>query len=1728
VKGKGCTTLVGVEQGVREDVIESGMPMSQTDEDEEKFFDRISVEVLLAAMKINGFPDQGFLELKASGMEAKTVEIVTCKGVAHAKFVCGLEQGNPDSPTIANLVIKLKHDVWANLLKATTNDIITLRDTVKKRGKAHNDIQAKNSDAYKMHIVDEEDGPVLVDRIGYCDDNSRYTCSIDENEVIKLTKLYIQHASDLSLVTKIGRKGSKSETHYFNLSAATAWKLEKINSIAWSFAVDGPKLESVPFKIFLQPTEKRKLYDLAQVTMMGKIEKEKFDDIFNPKAHKHLGLRSTLNADTSAASKEIMNKIKARMSDLNIHNLENEAQRLCTNMLCNTMHSYAPLQMAHPVKELEICDDILINYVRLRNGLSKTDAKHPIFLDTARGGCGFRSFLDTDIMATARELEILLNGIMLDSKIMRSRSKAFLIRHDRPDGRKLANFTGSAINKIASLGLYVRDSHDGIVNYVLSEISKLRKYASVGTTRYRDGRSNHSTGAGNGRNLEIAFGSELHVFLKKAIDKDGNLKENIIAPTTFKLPVSLTRIKKILPRARIKMFEDRCALYNCWEWDGSKSAQPQKDYQNAHNWKFINVSQKIREQYASCYWTLEQKQIHEIASHMLDISEKQHIMEKLRSSKGPAIIATDGSHIPPILSTDKPINSGAATLCTMDIKAEETMEDNCWLYRPSIPLFARATRLPDQIGTTPTDIAHGEGIALCLGLEMMKLSGNKVIVMDSAAVRDTALNLRRRQLNQGSDRVYIRKMIAGLSKCICSRIESSLTRQQRQGKHESRKLQRLLKLGRKWIAPKLDEEGIVSHTWKPSYFDEDESVPIWKVDSHQLNSEGTKIKNVQRYANLTPNFFLLHCNHVADRCAELFTKPFTSSSVTADTIQLPSSNLRFFVTWDGFNIDRHISDFIHEKLQDERIKRLKQRATQGLPWRIIPTSIHSWKEIKSMKGYFRSLSGFTKTHSRSIYKSVAYKKGWIEETRKDGDSENTTVPTGKPTKTSEEWTKALTSCKWCSNPGQVKGNRYHTLLHCQHEHLMSFRSNMHKLLEQQLKELVTTISETQNIIETNKFLCSIETTLYSLHGLAKDKEASHLTYRDRDTWCVEEGCSMKELLTGNVPIYAHIFGMIPVSELTWNNDKELNQAHCIALGVIPKKVEDNIKILGQNLSKHYKDKDERKRIRGVYWKLWNKVKEIQKAGLVGLHMIIGCISTDMEKDLRKKHGIDIHYGRAASKVTEAKEDKGITSILRKRDRFTEADFRITGRLKKRVRFSFTKISTKTCVGISCSPDLSINQWASSAFSANKIEQKAKHCARCSKHQTALKKSILVLQQCKVCPDKEKVNNLIEYMDDHRSSINYKTAFQHIQSNSKLESNHGPKKRIIGEKKCKRGLSDPQKLLVTTLGKSIQLHSNNKDNNLKRISDAQDTLEKVSKKAKQFLKDDQKLNIDIINEYTKEKSYNQKHITIKSTDGRPPIREKVWASSSQQKKLRNDMMTTRKKWEYMEGRILNMALQKLRFDAPKGVHIASADAATDMTSWSNNEAAWKIFSRSFRDVQVCARKPHGTYLIPMFTGDTRKGHWYLVVINKQQKSCRGWVIDSLNWDHTKDATIGIIGKAFSKSRMKCKWMKIRTWPQTEAECGSRVIGGMLSICNKIARGGSVEHGIDAAIKGLAVGTSSMSYDADMLRKQAAELLNHSEEVRAFNEERNRAIRRLFKQSNPNGNSKESEDNIICIE
>lgn len=81
----------------------------------------------------------------------------------------------------------------------------------------------------------------------------------DEKDFIFLAKYFLQLSGDLSIFTKIGRKSSKCELQFFNVSSDFATNIQKCWSTIWSYVNDGPVEESVPIKTHMKDKEKCKL-----------------------------------------------------------------------------------------------------------------------------------------------------------------------------------------------------------------------------------------------------------------------------------------------------------------------------------------------------------------------------------------------------------------------------------------------------------------------------------------------------------------------------------------------------------------------------------------------------------------------------------------------------------------------------------------------------------------------------------------------------------------------------------------------------------------------------------------------------------------------------------------------------------------------------------------------------------------------------------------------------------------------------------------------------------------------------------------------------------------------------------------------------------------------------------------------------------------------------------------------------------------------------------------------------------------------------------------------------------------------------------------------------------------------------------------------------------------------------------------------------------------------------
>jgi len=209
---------------------------------------------------------------------------------------------------------------------------------------------------------------------------------------------------------------------------------------------------------------------------------------------------------------------------------------------------------------------------------------------------------------------------------------------------------------------------------------------------------------------------------------------------------------------------------------------------------------------------------------------------------------------------------------------------------------------------------------------------------------------------------------------------------------------------------------------------------------------------------------------------------------------------------------------------------------------------------------------------------------------------------------------------------------------------------------------------------------------------------------------------------------------------------------------------------------------------------------------------------------------------------------------------------------------------------------------------------------------------------------------------------------------------------------------------------------------------------------------------------------------------------------------------------MKGGTMTDALRNISFSAPDQVYVANADASSFIQRWRKSDG-WLLFSRCFSSTYVTNNKPHGIYIIPIFSGSNERGHWTFIVVEKAKKQCRAWLLDSLGRGDTNSDICKNVKIAFSRAKLRCRWMATRCFPQTEAECGSRVIMGIVKLCNQIRQGKTIEQALEAVQAWVPGG--SCSYDSLEVRRSAAEWLNPIQEEVESRERRTRVLRRFWR-------------------
>ena len=500
--------------------MESDTPMSKKNEDEENNFDRVLLVTQTIVMSLFGFPSQGFMEMKCEDMLNRSVKILTRYGKELAEYRAGLPQGSPLSVLIANLVMWLKHKTMRRKIDCTEQ-----REDhyiFKKWDMAHE---------LKNHLIRSTEG--------YSDDNESFHSDPSAEQLCKYTLDSITLTGYFSIVTKLGRCGSKSVVEFWNMDPRDAAYIKNFDfsSFAWSFEYDGPIKETMSIMAHFRQRE----HEWHNLSEENRTAIKHFRS--QHRYLKHLGISTRTDRPESAATgRDKCVKVINRVNQMYVKAVDDKTLAIIINQLVISCAQYAVLEANMTAEDLMKIDRAIIAKVRQGFKITAKDMKEWIFLPHEDFGMNIRSFQLTDLEATVRELECGLNGEESHCESMRARLQAWA---DRVRGKKYVKWINferdgiieSNIRKAATHGVYLRDKRYQLCNVLVDKIHQylrdnrgqsMQKRATgpLGTIDYKHSTTGGALGKGDRGLLKFSTHSPEFTKLRKFMEQKHSVDDS--------------------------------------------------------------------------------------------------------------------------------------------------------------------------------------------------------------------------------------------------------------------------------------------------------------------------------------------------------------------------------------------------------------------------------------------------------------------------------------------------------------------------------------------------------------------------------------------------------------------------------------------------------------------------------------------------------------------------------------------------------------------------------------------------------------------------------------------------------------------------------------------------------------------------------------------------------------------------------------------------------------------------------------------------------------------------------------------------------------------------------------------------------------------------------------------------------------------------------------------------
>jgi hypothetical protein len=369
-RGKGCSDATIIDTIVKEVALQKDdCYLAIIDDDAEKMFDRLYIELQAALLLLAGAGMGGYTEWQCANMCNRTNKLVTDIFVAVLKYQCGLPQGNGFSVEIANLYA-LVILMWWNM------------DPINPAGS----IAPFTSPWHSFPLVA---GGVTrpISSLAYVDDAKRFialikaSCSL--NEFFITVQGYCDQLADLSLVIKMGRNVSKCTLYLYNIPEDA--EIPTFTSTAWSYDAQGPVTGCISVVSMRRDAQNHLIcYQVPDAIQASAPQPIK--DVLAPR--KYLGVPTNAQLDGSSGRDRILKKLNQRIGIVASRTHSVTETKLMHNMLVCQVATYSPICIPMSLQDCMQVDKCLIKAYQNRLHFMPCDAKHSTFIAEKHGGLG--------------------------------------------------------------------------------------------------------------------------------------------------------------------------------------------------------------------------------------------------------------------------------------------------------------------------------------------------------------------------------------------------------------------------------------------------------------------------------------------------------------------------------------------------------------------------------------------------------------------------------------------------------------------------------------------------------------------------------------------------------------------------------------------------------------------------------------------------------------------------------------------------------------------------------------------------------------------------------------------------------------------------------------------------------------------------------------------------------------------------------------------------------------------------------------------------------------------------------------------------------------------------------------------------------------------------------------------------------------------------------------------